>query len=66
MEAPPSTTDAASRRCAPAARLAPGARALAVLHAVFLISGFCALVYQVAWQRMLGLFGGSDAVAATI
>ena len=66
MEAPPSTTDAASRRCAPAAGLAPGARALAVLHAVFLISGFCALVYQVAWQRMLGLFGGSDAVAATI
>ncbi len=41
-------------------------RALFVLHAVFFVSGFCALIYQTAWQRMLGLFGGSDTVAATI
>jgi hypothetical protein len=41
-------------------------RVLLLLHAVFFVSGFCALIYQTAWQRMLGLFGGSDTVAATI
>lgn len=41
-------------------------RALFILHGVFFISGFCALVYQTAWQRMLGLFVGSDTVSATI
>ena len=41
-------------------------RAIMLLHATFFLSGFCALVYQVAWQRMLGLFSGSDTVSATI
>ena len=40
--------------------------AFPLLCAVFLLSGFSALVYQTAWQRMLGLFAGSDAVAATL
>lgn len=51
------------------ARLEPVAaqrRALRVLHLVFFVSGVCALAYQTAWQRMLGLFGGSDTVSATI
>jgi spermidine synthase len=38
----------------------------ALLYFVFFLSGFSALVYQTAWQRMLGLFGGSDAIAATL
>lgn len=40
--------------------------AFPLLCGVFLLSGFSALVYQTAWQRMLGLFAGSDAVAATL
>jgi predicted membrane-bound spermidine synthase len=31
-----------------------------VLLGIFFISGFTALLYQVVWQRMLGLFSGSD------
>lgn len=38
----------------------------ALLHAVFFLSGFSALIYQTAWQRMLGLFAGSDAIATTL
>jgi spermidine synthase len=38
----------------------------ALLYAVFFLSGLSALVYQTAWQRMLGLFGGSDTIAATL
>jgi spermidine synthase len=38
----------------------------ALLYFVFFLSGLSALVYQTAWQRMLGLFGGSDAIAATL
>lgn len=41
-------------------------RTFPLLCAVFFLSGFSALVYQTAWQRMLGLFAGSDAVAATL
>ena len=37
-----------------------------LLYAVFFLSGLSALVYQTAWQRLLGLFGGSDAIAATL
>ena len=37
-----------------------------VLFALFFISGFNALLYQVAWQRMLGLFSGSDVRSVTI
>ena len=32
----------------------------------FFASGFAALLYQVIWQRMLGLFAGSDAVTAAL
>jgi predicted membrane-bound spermidine synthase len=37
-----------------------------VLFAIFFISGFTALQYQVVWQRMLGLFSGSDVRSVTI
>ena len=33
---------------------------------LFLLSGFTALLYQVVWQRLLGLFSGADVYAATI
>lgn len=49
-------------------REAAGQRALPrpLIHLVFFVSGASALIYQTAWQRLLGLFGGSDTVAATI
>lgn len=34
--------------------------------AVFFVSGFAALLYQVAWQRMLTIFSGADVYSATI
>lgn len=37
-----------------------------VLGGAFFASGFAALLYQVIWQRMLGLFAGSDAVTAAL
>jgi predicted membrane-bound spermidine synthase len=37
-----------------------------LIYGLFLVSGSTALVYQTAWQRLLGLFSGSDTVAATI
>jgi predicted membrane-bound spermidine synthase len=40
--------------------------ALPVLFAIFFVSGFTALLYQVVWQRMLGLFSGSDVRSVTI
>ncbi len=33
---------------------------------LFFLSGITALLYQVVWQRMLGLFSGADVYAATI
>src|SRR5436853_86551 len=39
---------------------------LLLLLALFFLSGFSALAYQTAWQRMLGAFAGSDSVAATL
>ncbi|HEY9659283.1 MAG TPA: fused MFS/spermidine synthase, partial [Allocoleopsis sp.] len=33
---------------------------------IFFVSGFTALLYQVVWQRMLGLFSGSDVRSVTI
>lgn len=33
---------------------------------IFFISGFAALLYQVIWQRMLGLFSGTDVYSVTI
>ncbi len=37
-----------------------------VLFSLFFVSGFTALLYQVAWQRILGLFSGSDVRSVTI
>ena len=42
----------------------PGA--ITVLFCLFFVSGFTALLYQVAWQRMLGLFSGSDVRSVTV
>lgn len=41
-------------------------RATPLLFLLYFISGFTALLYQVAWQRMLGLFSGSDVRSVTI
>lgn len=38
----------------------------ACLASLFFISGFSALLYQVIWQRMLGLFSGVDVYSVTI
>lgn len=37
-----------------------------VIHLLFFVSGFCALIYQVAYQRVLGVFAGSDAISVAI
>ena len=37
-----------------------------ILGALFFLSGVSALIYQTAWQRVLGLFAGSDTVAAAL
>ena len=34
-----------------------------IFQAVFLLSGFAALLYQMIWQRLLTLFGGAEAFA---
>lgn len=39
---------------------------LFVALAIFFTSGFAALLYQVIWQRMLGLFSGTDVYSVTI
>src|SRR5262245_4836593 len=39
---------------------------LIFLFGLFFLSGFSALAYQTAWQRMLGAFAGSDSIATTI
>lgn len=41
-------------------------RTVRLIAAAFLATGFSALLYQVVWQRMLGLFTGSDVYAAAI
>jgi predicted membrane-bound spermidine synthase len=41
-------------------------RSLALLTGAYFLSGFSALLYQVVWQRLLGLFSGSDVRSATI
>lgn len=38
----------------------------AAFLALFFVSGFSALVYQVIWQRMLTLFGGADVHSVSI
>lgn len=37
-----------------------------VFQAVFLCSGFAALLYQMIWQRLLTLFGGADVYSVTL
>jgi spermidine synthase len=44
----------------------PARMALPTLLFVFFISGFTALLYQVVWQRLLGLFSGSDVRSVSI
>jgi predicted membrane-bound spermidine synthase len=39
---------------------------LLVALIIFFTSGFAALLYQVLWQRMLGLFSGTDVFSVTI
>ena len=46
--------------------LPPGRGRLPVLLALFFLSGFAALVYQVLWVRELGLLFGSTAQAAAL
>ena len=36
------------------------------LSVAFFFSGFAALLCQIAWQRMLGIFAGSDTVSAAL
>ena len=43
-----------------------GALSSGLLTTLFFLSGFSALLYQVIWQRMLGLFSGADVYSATI
>jgi spermidine synthase len=42
------------------------ARLLTALMAAFFASGFAALLCQIVWQRMLGIFAGSDTVSASL
>ena len=37
-----------------------------VLHALFFVSGFTAVVYQTAWHRLLGLFAGAETISAAL
>ncbi|NWF80542.1 MAG: fused MFS/spermidine synthase [Chloroflexi bacterium] len=39
---------------------------LRIIFIIYFISGFCALIYQTAWQRLLGLFTGADVRSVTI
>jgi spermidine synthase len=36
------------------------------LFALFFLSGLAALIYQTAWQRLLGLFAGADTIATAL
>ena len=57
-------TPAAERRGVPEALLSPAA--WPIFQAVFLGSGFAALLYQMIWQRLLTLFGGADVYSVTL
>ena len=39
---------------------------MARLAVAFFCSGFAALLCQIVWQRMLGIFAGSDTVSAAL
>jgi predicted membrane-bound spermidine synthase len=58
---PPSTTP--SQHAGPDTLPARTMRGLAV---AFFASGFSALLCQIVWQRMLGIFAGSDTVSASL
>lgn len=45
---------------------ARASRGFLLASGAFTLSGFSALVCQTAWQRMLGLFAGSEAIATTL
>jgi spermidine synthase len=47
-------------------QIKPNNRLVTLLGFAFFLSGFSALLYQVVWQRMLGLFSGSDSRSVTI
>ena len=58
-------TPAAERRGVPGeGALSPAA--WPIFQAVFLGSGFAALLYQMIWQRLLTLFGGADVYSVTL
>ena len=58
-------TPAAARRGVPGrGELSPAA--WPIVQAVFLFSGFAALLYQMIWQRVLTLFGGADVYSVTL
>jgi spermidine synthase len=58
-------TSAAARRDVAAPGGLPPA-AWPIFQAVFLVSGFAALLYQMIWQRLLTLFGGADVYSVTL
>ena len=59
----------AHRRLREVADMSPGSldRTLrSALFALFFLSGSAALIYQTAWQRLLGLFAGADTIATAL
>ena len=58
-------TSAAARRDVAVPGALPPA-AWPTFQAVFLCSGFAALLYQMIWQRLLTLFGGADVYSVTL
>ena len=58
-------TSAAARRDDAVPEALPRA-AWPIFQAVFLGSGFAALLYQMIWQRLLTLFGGADVYSVTL
>ncbi len=58
-------TAAAARRDVTVPGALPPA-AWPIFQAVFLCSGFAALLYQMIWQRLLTLFGGADVYSVTL
>ncbi len=50
----------------PGFRQAVGSRGLRRLMLAFFCSGFGSLLCQIIWQRMLGIFAGSDTVSAAL
>jgi predicted membrane-bound spermidine synthase len=51
---------------APVPRRLAGRTTLPIVFALFFVSGFSALLYQVVWQRVLAVFSGADLYSVTI